>query len=176
MNKIYQISGYNQKKFGFTLLELLIVVLVAGILAAVALPIYQVAVEKARFSELISLATAIDKQRQLFALSGADMPTFERIDFSVPGCEVGGTYLKDLICSDKKIICHIDLGYVSCIRNEEIGYVLLGKGNSSYEVQGYTKQCYAKGAFFGKVCRSLGGKIQGSGSLGYDIYDLAGHK
>ena len=78
---------------GFTLIELLVVVLIIGILAAVAVPQYQIAVEKSRASEGIMLTRAIAKANEVYFLSnGKWADSLDELDIDIPGEAVAGNY------------------------------------------------------------------------------------
>ena len=96
-----------KNKQAFTLIELLVVVLIIGILAAVALPKYELAVAKARYMQLISLANALRKGQDLYKLANGqftddisalsiDLPkgtqvVSNTISYSWGNCRIGTT-------------------------------------------------------------------------------------
>ena len=139
----------KQTKQGFTLIELLVVVLIIGILAAVALPQYQLAVDKSRFSQALIWAKNIKEAENVYYLAN-------------------GTYTKNLE--------DLDIDFSECKREDENYYLCddgfrigLYTGFSVYVssckkmecagIEHYfddTRLCYASTERFKKVCKSMG--------------------
>ena len=73
------------KNQAFTLIELLVVVLIIGILAAVALPQYQIAVYKSRLAGVVNMMKAIKQANQMHYLANGEYTNdFDAWSISLP--------------------------------------------------------------------------------------------
>lgn len=83
----------QKKQNGFTLIELMIVIAIVGILAAVAVPMYGKYTDKARFSEVIAAAdpvkTAVEVCFQSNGNSLANCKTMAQIGVTAADVQVG---------------------------------------------------------------------------------------
>ena len=164
MTKIYQKITLDGKLLatgrlgGFTLIELLVVVLIIGILTAVALPKYEIAVEKSRAVEGITLARNIALANQAYYMAnGTWAEDINDLDLEFPGEDVvtGGVNSKNT----KNFSCRATgaevEGYISVCRRKGPKYTYaiayhkdnmnqaqcIGSGN--YNVEANTKMCRA---------------------------------
>ena len=97
---------------GFTLIELMIVVAIVGILAAVALPAYQNYTKKAKFSEVLAAATGVKSAIEIcFQTNGpsstpdmSNCDTETEIDYTLADAQVGAYVATVAITANSAII------------------------------------------------------------------------
>ena len=161
-----------KKSKGFTLIEMLVVVLIIGILAGIALPQYQMAVTKAKVASILPLMRRWKDALQEYKLQHG---SYETEDGDRPDADtLGANWPSDWRCTDDGLFCSNDYwkecfandeptGYVYCehiIDNNNWFFIIMYQpDDENYEeVRGMTT-CQAQGTEGEKVCKALGGKL-----------------
>ena len=145
---------------GFTLIELLVVVLIIGILAAIALPQYQKAVERARTADALTRINAIEKAIELAILQNGGIPTGnlvgknQRVSSSLVSdigltngltCENTGTLDRFCYNNDWRYLAYCD-GRSCCVESSRAkkqtnGFFLLSEVSSCFNGESWYRRC-----------------------------------
>lgn len=103
----------NDKK-GFTLIEILVVILIIGILAAIALPQYQMAKDKADFAQFQSMVASLrDAYNDYVLIHGEGTNSFDDLAVTLPTGFVHSYSLADIYkcSSNEKMFCCISKSF-----------------------------------------------------------------
>ena len=131
---------------GFTLIEILVVVLIIGILAAIAVPQYTKAVAKSRLAGMITLGTSIVQAEKIYYMAnGKYTVDMEDLDIQLPNNFTLGrqeqsqtSYVTDKL----RIELYLNVGGFPrvAVRSTQIpSFILLGFEPGTYEYCGVNK-------------------------------------
>ncbi len=163
----------KRNKNGFTLIEMLVVVLIIGILAGIALPQYQMAVTKAKVASILPL---MRRWKDALAEYKLQHGSYDDLDWTTGGATLGVNWPSDWKsgnepCGDKTE-CSND--YWRCFPNEEpSGYVYCQHNTNdggAFDIWMYQPDdeiypeyagmmtCETGSTEGHKICKALGGK------------------
>lgn len=167
-------SGNQTKtKSGFTLIELLVVVLIIGILAAIAMPQYELAVEKARTNAILPILKSIDSAEKIYFLNnGKYTASFNDLEISMPS---GGVITKSGITESivyPKLRCLLRYGAIDSMGSYS-AYCYPSTGTSIEKYYDRTTfLCWAaqNSERQQKVCQAIAGKTAYDGTSSSSYY------
>ena len=151
------------KRKGFTLIEVLVVVLIIAVLAAIAFPKYQLAVLRSRYTQAMVMAQSLAQAANAYYLAhGSYTLKLSDLDISIPGdctsgMDGGVLYCPQFTCAVNDGSGKVDNGYVYCRINSQ--------GTSIYyhiaNLRKHTSRlCFTSPTEVGKkVCESFGGRL-----------------
>ena len=141
---------------GFTLIELLVVVLIIGILASVALPQYQKAVDKSRFSNLMAITNALAQANEVYYLANGEYATdFEELSVDIPATSISGNtatfdWGNCRLSSQQEVIC-----FDTTRLNNAYTVYYIHSSRSGWEDHAYCASITNEaGSRFDKVCNN----------------------
>ena len=168
---------FNKK--GFTLIEILVVVLIIGILAAIALPKYQKAVLKADLHRGINLVESLYQAQQAYYLANGDFAgDIDMLDVSIPknssctkttnayDCDYGRIFY------NKKSVQFQDKPYIPNVLRANIAYTRYLQDSGDFKAD--KRYCFAdpNNKTAKNVCIEMGGKEFREPSSTWAYYEL----
>ena len=159
---------------GFTLMELLAVVLIIAVLTAMALPYYQNAMNEARFSTMASTLKSIKDSQEIFLLQeGFYTDNYRKLTTQVSNATITGNVAKTK--DGKTYTLNTGTSY-ECVRGEIDGinnrYVFYFAQSENYPSEVHC-EAVPNDPKSESLCDSMGGEYLGMQD-GYKVYVLNG--
>lgn len=159
---------------GFSLIELLVVVLIIGILAAVALPQYQFVVQKVKLARLIPLVKTLKQAENAYYLEHGNYTSKLSelgINFSVSGCTKTnyGVNCPDYYIGvfDGPINAQVGVSFTTG-EQKKIAYIQYFADSENDIYRRGDIVCFSRGELARRICKSLGKGSESEHPINWD--------
>lgn len=172
-------------KKGFTLIEILVIVVIIGILAAVAVPEYQAAVERSRFSTMLPIMKSIlEAQNRFYLETGERVADVDIMDLNLP---YSSKELRDPDSTSDSVVRYVyrfdsfpgtmtvanrAIFLTNSMSGYTVDYFGRPRHDSIYDLEGATGLCYSCNAKGERICKAFGDDTGQTNENGCKVYKL----